>query len=67
MSSHAQIGPQGAEKQLSKVNVGGWVGGGGGGMQPITVTAIALQSLVNSNTRENPINRHQYHYLHFLN
>ena len=33
MSSHAQIGPQGAEKQLSKVNVGGWwwwwwVGGG---------------------------------------
>ena len=28
MSSHAQIGPQGAEKQLSKVNVGG--GGGGG-------------------------------------
>ena len=28
MSSHAQIGPQGAEKQLTKVNV---VGGGGGG------------------------------------
>ena len=29
MPSHAQIGPQGAEKQLSKVNVvvgGGWVG-----------------------------------------
>ena len=28
VSSHAQIWPQGAEKQLSKVNV---VGGGGGG------------------------------------
>ena len=39
MSSHAQIGPQGAEKQLSKVNV---VVVGGGGMQPnpVTVTAI---------------------------
>ena len=24
VSSHAQIGPQGAEKQLRKVNVGGW-------------------------------------------
>ena len=38
MSSHAQIGSQGAEKQQSKVNVGGWwVGGGwvvgGGGMR----------------------------------
>ena len=34
VSSHAQIGPQGAEKQLRKVVVGGWwVGGGwvGGG------------------------------------
>ena len=29
MSSHAQIGPRGAGKQRSKVNVGG--GGGGGG------------------------------------
>ena len=32
VSSHAQIGPQGAEKQLRKVNVGGgggWVVGGG--------------------------------------
>ena len=29
VSSHAQIGPQGAEKQLRKVRVGGWVGGGG--------------------------------------
>ena len=27
--SHAQILPQGAEKQLTRVNVGGWVGGGG--------------------------------------
>ena len=28
MSSHAQIGPQGAEKQLRKVfMVGGWYGG----------------------------------------
>ena len=27
VSSHAQIGPQGAEKQLRKVVVGGWVGG----------------------------------------
>ena len=26
--SHAQILPQGAEKQLTRVNVGGWVGGG---------------------------------------
>ena len=43
MSSHAQIRPQGAEKQLSKVIV--FVGG----MQPNPVTAIALawQSLVN--------------------
>jgi len=32
VSSHAQIGPQGAEKQLRKVNVvgGWWVVGGGG-------------------------------------
>ena len=28
MSSHAQIGPQGAEKQLGRVRVGGWVVGG---------------------------------------
>ena len=33
VASHAQIRPQGAEKQLRKVRVGGgwWVGGGGGG------------------------------------
>ena len=30
VSSHAQIWPQGAEEQQSKVNVGRWVGGGGG-------------------------------------
>ena len=35
MSSHAEIGPQGAEKQLSKVRVGG---GGGGWYERITVT-----------------------------
>ena len=33
MSSHAQIGPQGAEKQLS------WVYVGGGGMLPKLVTS----------------------------
>ena len=32
---HTQFRPQGAEKQLSKVNVGG------GGMQPNTNTAMA--------------------------
>ena len=54
MSSHAQIRPQGAEKQLRKVVVGG--GGGGGwvvvGVWPKTRTApaqnqIRSQELVN--------------------
>ena len=39
MSSHAQIGPQGAEKQLSKVNVGGWWWVGGGGMKAKLATS----------------------------
>ena len=39
MSSHAQIGSQGAEKQQSKVNVGGWwVGGGWWWYEAIAVT-----------------------------
>ena len=35
MSSHAQIGPQGAEKQQKNVNLGG----GGGGISSIAITA----------------------------
>ena len=51
VSSHAQIWPQGAQKQLSKVNV--VVGGGCRGQTPtlllLQMLAGALQELVNSN------------------
>ena len=42
MFSHAQIWPQGACKQLRKVNVVG--GGGGGGMRANTITTGAAWS-----------------------
>ena len=46
MSSHAQIRPQGAEKQLRKVVVGGgWVVGGWWVYRPKTITAPAQKQI----------------------
>ena len=48
MSSHAQIRPQGAEKQLRKVVVvvgGGWVVGGWWVYCPKTITAPAQKQI----------------------
>ena len=54
MSSHAQIGPQGAKKQLSKVNVGG----GGGGWYEMIIGTVWFNRL-------NPLNWNQYNPLNW--